>query len=147
MVSEGEGTGASQPLLKNKESEGMSVQPSHSVPSKKGIDVNKESNSSLLAPSQKGVSIEKGPQSGTQIKGKDTNQTQPQPKMFERRKKPKIAGSHGAHTVVQSLSTSVTEPLINSGIDASPINVEKQHAFLVYTISNSTIKHLFINSS
>ena len=92
-VSKGEGTGASQPLQKNKESEGVSVQSSHYVPSQKGTDVNKDLSSSLLASSQKGVSIEKGPQPGTQIKGKDTNQTQPQPEMFERRKKPKIAGS------------------------------------------------------
>ena len=92
VVSEGEGTGASQPLHMNKESKGVFVQPSHSMPSQKGTEVDKETSSSLLAPSQKGVSIEKGPQPGTQVKGKDTNQTQPQSKMFERRKKPKIAG-------------------------------------------------------
>ena len=70
--------------------------------------------------------LKKVPKPGTHIKGKDTNQTQPQPKMFEIRKKPKTAGSQGAHTVVQSLSTSVTEPLLKSVVDASPINVEKQ---------------------
>ena len=95
------------------------------MPSQNGIDINMEINSSLLAPSQKGVSIEKDPQPGTHNKGHDTNQLPPQQKMFERRKKTKIAESQGAHTVAQSLSTGVTEPLLNSVIDASPTNVEK----------------------
>ena len=124
----------------------MLVQPSHYVLSQKGINVNKEINSSLLAPFQKGVSIEKGPQLGTQNKRKDTNQTPPQPKMFERRKKTKILGSQGAHTVVQSLSTSVNEPILNSVVDASPENVEKQpHSLSIplptpqYNISSSIV--------
>ena len=120
VTSEGEGTGVSQQLQKNKESEGVSIQPNHFVPSQKGPDVNKDLNTSLLAPSQKGVNIEKGPQLGTQDKGKDTIQLPPKPKMFQRRKKTIIAGSQGAHTVVQSLSSSLTEPLLNSAIDASP---------------------------
>ena len=65
VVSEGEGTGVNQPLQKDKESEGVSVQPNHFVSSQKGTEVNKELISSLLAPSQKGVSIEKDPQPGT----------------------------------------------------------------------------------
>ena len=125
LVSEGDGTGVSQPLQKYKESEGVLVQPIHFVPSQKGKDVNKEISYSLLAPSQKGVSIEKGPHPGTRNKGNDTNQTPPQPKMFERRKKPKIAGVQGTHTVVQSVSTSVTKPHPTSVVDASPTNVEK----------------------
>ena len=51
VVSEGEGTGVSQPHQKDKESEGVLVQPSHSVPSQKGTNFNMELNSSLLAPS------------------------------------------------------------------------------------------------
>ena len=75
--SEGEGTRVSQPLQKNKESEGVLNQLSHSMPSQKGINVNKKISSSLLASSQMGVSIEKGPQPGTHNKGQDTNQPPP----------------------------------------------------------------------
>ena len=123
--SKGEGTGVHQQLQKDKVSEGVQNQPSHFVPSQKGIKINKEINTSLLATFQKVSNIEKGSQPGTQNKGMDTSQTlPPRPKMFERRKKPKT--SQGAHTVVQSLSIGVTEPLLNSALDASPTNVEKQ---------------------
>ena len=99
------------------------------MPSQKGTEINKEINTSLLATSQKVSNIKKGYQPGTQNKGMDTSQTlSPRPKMFERRKKTKT--SQGAHTVVQSFSTGVTEPLLNSALDASPTNVEKQpHSF------------------
>ena len=103
----------------------MSNQPSHFMPSQKGTYVNMDSNESPLAPSQKGVNIEKGPQPRTQDKGKDAN-LPPQPKMFQRRKKPSQDGSQGAHTVVQSFTPSLTEPILTSAIDASPTNVEKQ---------------------
>ena len=120
VLSKGEGTGVSQPLQKDKVSEDVSAQPSHFVPSQKGTKVIR--NQAHL----KGVSIEKGPQPGTLNKGKDTSQTQPQPKMIERRKKPKTAGSQGTHTVVQSQLTVVIELLHKINIDVSPINVEKQ---------------------
>ena len=100
--SKGEGTGAHQQLRKDKVGEVVENQPSHSVPSKKGTEVNKEVNTSLVATSQKVSTIEKGSQPGTQHKGMDTSQTQPpKPKMFERRKKPKTMGAQEAHTVVQ----------------------------------------------
>ena len=51
--SKGEGTGANQQLQKDKVSEGVQNQPSHSVPSQKGTEINKEINTSLLATSQK----------------------------------------------------------------------------------------------
>ena len=104
----------------------MSNQPSHSVPSQKGKDVNKDINTLPLAPSQKGVSIEKVPQPGTHDKEKDTSHIPPKPKIFQRRKKTTNEGSQGAHTVVQSLSSSFTEPILNSVVDVSPANVEKQ---------------------
>ena len=111
MVIKGEGTGAHLQLQKDKVGEGVQTQPSHFVPSQKGTKVNKEVNTSLLATSQKVSNIEKGSQPGTQHNGMDTSQTQPpKPKMFEIRKK--STTSQGAHTVVQSLSTSVPEPLI-----------------------------------
>ena len=53
-VSEGEGTGVSQPLQKDKESEGVLVQPNHYVPSQKGTDVNKEISSSSIGSLPKG---------------------------------------------------------------------------------------------
>ena len=71
MVSEGEGTGAHQQLQKNKVSESVQIQPSHSVPSQKGTEINKELNTTLLASSQKVAKIEKGSQPGTQKKGMD----------------------------------------------------------------------------
>ena len=81
----GEETGAHLQLQKDKVSEGVQNQPSHS---------------------QKVSNIEKDSQPGTQHKGMYTIQTQPpKPKMLERRKKP--IASQDAHTVVQSLSTSV----------------------------------------
>ena len=123
--SKGEGTGASQQLQKDKVSEGVQNQPSHSVPSQTGTEINKKINTSLLATSQKVSNIEKISQPGTQNKGMDKIQTlPPRPKMFGRRKKPKT--SQGAHTVVQSLSTGVTKPILNSTLDAFPTNVEKQ---------------------
>ena len=119
----GEGTGPHLQLQKDKVSEGVQNQPIHSVPSQKGTEVNKKVNTSLLTTSQKVSNIKKGSQPGTQHKGMDTSQTQPpKPKMFDRRKKPTT--SQGAHTVVQSLSTSVPEPLLKSVLDASPTNVE-----------------------
>ena len=66
VVNQGEGTGVSQQLQKNKEGVGVLNQSSHFMPSQKGTYVNMESNTSLLAPSQKGVNVEKGPQPGTQ---------------------------------------------------------------------------------
>ena len=57
------------------------------MPSQKGTNVNKDINTSLLALSQKGVSIEKGPQPGTHDKEKDTSQLPLKPKMFQIRKK------------------------------------------------------------
>ena len=99
--SKGEGTGAHQQLQMDKVSEVVENHPSHYVPSQKGTEVNKEVNTSLVATSQKVSTIEKGSQPGIQHKGMDTSQTQPpKPKMFERRKKPKTIGAHGAHIVV-----------------------------------------------
>ena len=124
--SQGEGTKVHQQLQKDKVSEAVEHQPSHSVPSQKGTEINKEINTSLVATSQKVPTIEKGSHPGTQNKGMDTDQTQhPKPKMFERRKKPKTMGAHGTHTAVQSHLTSETELLHKSVLDASPINVEK----------------------
>ena len=120
--------------------------PATLVPSQKGTNVNKDINTSLLAPSQKGVSIEKGPQPGTHDKEKDTSQLPPKPKMFQRRKKTTNEGSQGAHTVVQSLSSSLTEPLLNSVVDASPDKCGEAAPFFINSSSNSTFSHFFRNS-
>ena len=53
------------------EGEGEFKQPSHSVTSQKGTYVNKKSNTSLLAPSQKGVNIEKVLNQGHMMLAKD----------------------------------------------------------------------------
>ena len=148
VVSKGEGTGAHQQLQKDKVSESVQIQPSHSVPSQQGTEVNKELNTTLLASFQKVANIEKGSQPGTHNKGMDTSQTlPPKPKMFERRKKTKVTGAQGeiAHTVIQPLLSSVTEFLHTSEIDASPINVEKQPHSLSIPFSYSTIKDFLFN--
>ena len=73
-------------------SEGVLTLSNHSVPSQKGTDVNKDLNTSLLPPSQKGENIEKGPQPRTHDKGRDTSQP-PMPKLFQRRKKTITSGA------------------------------------------------------
>ena len=97
-----------------------------------------------MATSQKVSNIEKGSQPGTLNKGMDTSQTPPpKPKMFERRKKPKL--SQGTHIVVQSLSTDVTELLLNLALDASPINVEKQpHSLNTVPTPQSNISTIYL---
>ena len=58
-IGEGEGTGAGQQLEKDNVSKGVQNQPSHSVPTQKGTEVNKKVNTSLLDTSQKVSNIEK----------------------------------------------------------------------------------------
>ena len=68
-------------------SEAVEHQPSHSVPSQKGTEINKEINTSIVATSLKVPAIEKGSHPGTQNMGMNTDQTQPpKPKMFEMKK-------------------------------------------------------------
>ena len=82
LVSKGEETRDNLQIQKHKEGGGVPNQASHYVHSQKGTDVSIDSNKLRLAPSQKGVNIEKDPQPRTHDKGIDTN-LPPLPKMFK----------------------------------------------------------------
>ena len=127
-------------------SEGVQNHPSHSVPSQKGTEVNKEVNTSLLATSQKVSNIEKRlpnqehrTRAWTLAKHYHPNQ-----KCLKEEINTTTVGSQGAHIVVQSLSSSVTELLPQSVIDASPTNVEKHPHSLKIPFPTPSVKY-FLN--
>ncbi|XP_063949886.1 uncharacterized serine-rich protein C215.13-like [Daucus carota subsp. sativus] len=112
-VSEGEGQGEHKKNPEDKAGEVSDNQPSHSAVSQKTIELNKDSNTSLAASSQKDVAIENSPHPGTQQKrGRDT----PSPiKAYGRKKLRGDKSKHIAHTEISQ-----------SQLDVAPINVESQ---------------------
>ncbi|KAL1815699.1 hypothetical protein ACET3Z_018273 [Daucus carota] len=123
--SKGEGKGENQRSPKDKDGEVSANQPSHSAVSQKTVDVNMEISTSLVASSQKDVTIENSPHPGTQQKrGRDT--TSSPIKAYGRKKLKGEKVKHSAHTQASILDFMPVTSTLQSQIDVTPINVESQ---------------------
>ena len=118
VVSKDEGMGEHPGNPKNKVGEVSDDQPSHTTISQKIVDVQMDVNSSLVASSQKNVTIETSPHLGTQPKkGRDT---QSPIKSCERRVK--LKPLHKSHTSQDKVTDllSVTSPIQIDLLDTPP---------------------------
>ena len=121
----GKGKGEHQKSPQNKEGEVSENQPSHPTSSQKDVVINMETNTSLVASSQKDVTIENSsPPRAQNKRARDTDQTPP--KTFARKNKRRALE---ARTTVQSKTTdfvAVQSSLSQSQFNVTPANVKSQ---------------------
>ena len=110
----------------------MNVHPSHDAPSQKDACIDKETNTLLSMPSQKGLDIENSSQPGAQYTGDYTKSKQITP--YVRKKKGKKAPKAlGEHKQALPKTISFDNVPISSTLDASQENAEMQpHSFSIY---------------
>ena len=132
----GEGRGEHQENPQNKAGEESESQPSHTTVSQQTVALKRVLSTSLVASSQKDVTIEKSSQPGAQSKRvRDTDSIQSPTKAYIRKKRSKTHGDAlGTLTAQKQVSDLVSVPS-QTQIDVAPTNEESQpHSLTIETL-------------